>query len=470
MSSKRIRLFLVILTISIVTDLCAQENWQQAFTHVKNSIGLIEYYEQIGTPESIEEKSRVKKRLTGILVDNDGLMITSSDIFKAKLEFTTSSIFSKARLPEAIMVRFPDSEPVPADFIGKDDDKGLAFIRLQNKPKQKPVSFSENSSLNLGSTILIIQHLGTPYNYALVVHERRINAVITVPYLKYLCENQSGTLANFGLVINPKGKGLGVLMPPNGQVPQITFSFHERNQQVHAEVLAYFSFKEMVVNPPLFRQKETSRKKWIGIQMQPFTRTMARYYGAADVKGVMLNTILKDSPAERGGLQIGDVVTAVNNIKIEAEQNNDLQVFRNLIREQKEETARMRIFRNGEIMEIKVELGDIPIGQFLAEEVSNSSLGFSVKELTKDIILAKQMDFDTEGVWVSRVERAGWSDIAGLMIGDLILKIDNNPVTGLEEIRSHFAQIDETQPDYVSLFIKRGVETRFLFIKTNYEK
>jgi serine protease Do len=304
----------------------------------------------------------------------------------------------------------------------------------------------------------------------LVLNERRINAKIKVPNLKYLCENQSGTLSNFGLVVDTKGNGLGVLMPPNGAATQRTFDFHDPHHPVHAEILAYQSFKELIQNPPVYKKKETSRKKWLGINMQPFTRDMANYYGAPEIKGVLLNTILKNSPAEQAGLQVGDVLTAVNNVEVAAERNNDLQVFRNLIREQKEETAVLKVFRNGKIIDIKIELGDIPIGQFLAEEVSNAALGFSVKELTKDIILAKQMDFDTEGVWVSRVERAGWSDIAGLMIGDLILKLDNNPITGLEEIRNLFAQFDEKQPEYISIFIKRGAETQFLFIKTNYEK
>ena len=95
-------------------------------------------------------------------------------------------------------------------------------------------------------------------------------------------------------------------------------------------------------------------------------------------------------------------------------------------------------------------------------------MGFNVKELTQDIILAKQLNFDTQGVWVSKVERAGWADVAGLRVGDLIIKMNEKIVNSLETIKKRFVNIGEEKPEYVSLFIKRQSDTEFLFIKTNY--
>ena len=119
---------------------------------------------------------------------------------------------------------------------------------------------------------------------------------------------------------------------------------------------------------------------------------------------------------------------------------------------------------------VKVQLGDTPISQYLADEVSNSLLGMSVKELTQDIILAKQLDWETEGVWVSRVERAGWADVSGLQIGDLILKINSQKISGLDDIKQIFDSIETEKPEYLSLFIQRGTDTQFLFIKTNFQE
>ena len=94
----------------------------------------------------------------------------------------------------------------------------------------------------------------------------------------------------------------------------------------------------------------------------------------------------------------------------------------------------------------------------------------SVKELTQDIILAKQLDWETEGVWVSRVERAGWADVSGLQVGDLILKINSQKISGLDDIKQIFDSIETEKPEYLSLFIQRGTDTQFLFIKTNFQE
>ena len=60
-------------------------------------------------------------------------------------------------------------------------------------------------------------------------------------------------------------------------------------------------------------------------------------------------------------------------------------------------------------------------------------------------------------------------DVAGLTVGDLILKINDKPVTNLEDIKKSFQNIEKDKPGYLSLFIKRNSGTQYLFVKTNFE-
>lgn len=463
----RITIYLILLFYTAVS--ADSNDWQKAIANTRDKVVLIEYYEQIISPQSIAEKSRVKRQLSGLLVNESGLIITSSSIFKASLEFTSAaSIFSRAQKPTNIRVKFQGKDYQPADFIGKDDDKKLAFIKLKEKPEIPPIHFSDKPDLNLGSMALVIQHLNKRYDYEIMVNERLINAIITKPNKKYLCENTSMSLCRFGLVLNIKGKAVGIMRSStNTSFSPIDFS--DVPSASPAEIIPYSTFKELIANPPVYKEKKTARKKWLGIYMQPFTRDMAEYYNKTELEGVLINTILKDSPAQKAGLMSGDIVASINDIKVSAEQINDLRVFRKLIRGQKDTRVTFKIFRNGKYMEIEVDLGETPISQFLADEVSNSTFGLSVKELTQDIILAKQLDLDTDGVWVSKVERAGWADVAGLRIGDLILKINGQTINELEGVKINFDLIEKEKPGYFSLFIKRQTETRFLFIKTNFE-
>jgi serine protease Do len=396
--------------------------------------------------------------------------MTSSSIFKANLEFSaTPTFFSQPAMPTDIKVKFGDAEFQSAKFIGKDDDKKIAFIKLDKKPKVKPIQFKSDPKLKLGTQILIIQHLPQQFNYDLIVNERFVNAILSKPPKKYLCENNLRSLSDFGLVLTREGKAIGFINSTNRR-PEMTFELRDNQNSPPLEITLYNSFKELIEDPPVFKEKETTRKKWLGIYMQPFNRAIAAYKGRDAMTGVIINTVLKDSPAEKAGLKLGDVIISVDGQKVAAEKDNDLDGFRKLIREQKDSKVVFNIFRDGQFIDIDVLLGDTPISQFLADEISNSTIGLSVKELTQDIILAQRLDWETEGVWVSKTERAGWADVAGLRIGDLILAINDQQINGLKEIESLFEQVEKDKPPYLNLFIQRRGDTRFLFIKTNFEE
>ena len=243
---------------------------------------------------------------------------------------------------------------------------------------------------------------------------------------------------------------------------------YSQKQTGFGEIIMPESFKNLIKNPPKFEKKNTDRKKWLGINMQPFTRALANYFAADQLQGILISTIIDGSPADIAGIEIGDVITKFNGQKIAAEETADLSILRNLVRESGEETIEAEIWRKGKIKKVSINLTAVPISQYLADEVSNQRLGFSAKELTKDIIMAKQLEYDTNGVWVSRVERAGWADLSGLNVGDLLLKVNDQDLQSIDQLDEYLGRFEEEKPDYISFFIKRHSETRFLFIKTNF--
>ena len=71
---------------------------------------------------------------------------------------------------------------------------------------------------------------------------------------------------------------------------------------------------------------------------------------------------------------------------------------------------------------------------------------------------------DTEGLWVSRVERGSWADIAGLRVGDLLLRINDHKTDDIKGIKSLFDEIKKEDREYISMLINRRGQTQFLFI------
>lgn len=456
--------FIILLSLIVSSAFCqTRTKWDKVIEQIENNLVSIEYYEEINSSGSISNGNKIKRNLNGVVVDSSGLIMTSSSIYKATLDFSGGHPFGSDTPPTDISVRIPSGEIHDASFIGKDDDKNVAFIKLNEPVKLNEIKFGANNKYKIGQEIFLAYQLDEQYKYQLMVLQKTINSVVDGPPQKLLCEAR---LSNnkFGIACNSVGTPIGIFYEQN-----IDFSFDQNpSEPAFVEILLTNSFAELITNPPRYEKKNTSRKKWLGVNMQPFTRNLAKYFKDENVQGILINTVLEDSPAERAGLKIGDVIVELNGGKISAESVSDMQVFRNAVRESGGDVTSLKIWRKGKILDLKVELAEVPISQYLADEVSNELLGFSAKELTKDIILAKQLNFDVDGVWISRVERAGWADLSGLNVGDLLLKVDNKDLQDLDQLNKYLDEFEKDKPKYISFFVKRRSETRFLFIKTNF--
>ncbi len=464
--SKPAIILMSILFILTSTWAQNQDNWQKIIDVAEDNLVNIEYYEEINSPESISKTNKIKRNLSGVIVDSSGLIMTSTAIFRARLDFSRSSHFGPAHPPKDIKVKLKLGESVDAVFVGKDDDKNVAFIRTKEPLSTVWVTFNETTRNRMGQKIFIVYRLSETYNFQLMILEKSINSIIPGSPEKLLTD--IGDLRiNFGLVFDNSGSSLGVLYRASGGT-NLPYNYSPR-QSGFGEILIPKSFNNLIKNPPKYKKKNTARKKWLGVNMQPFTRSLARYFNADKLTGILISTVLEGSPAEKAGLKSGDVLTEFNGTELSAEKNSDLSALRNLVRESEKEMVDVKIWRKGKEKKLPINLAAVPISQYLADEVSNERLGFSAKELTKDIIMAKQLEYDTDGVWISRVERAGWADLSGLHVGDLLLKVDNQDLQSIDQLDTFLGSFEKEKPDYISFFVKRHSETRFLFIKTNFD-
>ncbi len=454
-----ISVFLVFTSVSAQS----QNTWNKIIEELGKNFVSIEYYEEVNSSASTTNGNKIKRKLNGVLVDSSGLIMTASSIYKATLGFSGGPQFGSTTVPTDITVRFQSGKISDASFVGKDDDKHVAFIRINEPVETSKLSFEGNSDYKVGQDIFMVFQLAEQHKYSLMVLKKTINSIIYGPPKTILSDAQLSQ-NKFGVACNSEGSPIGIFYE---QGAHYSFDYNP-SLPTFVEIMLAESFNDLIKDPPKYEKKNTSRKKWLGVNMQPFTRELAKYFNVGDVEGILINTVLDESPAKKAGIKIGDVIIEINGIKIAAEANTDMQVFRNTVREFVGDRASVKIWRAGKILHLKVELAEVPISQYLADEVSNELLGFSAKELTKDIILAKKLSFDVNGVWISRVERAGWADLSGLNVGDLLLKVNSKDLQDLNQLKDLLQDFEMEKPEYISFFIKRRSETRFLFIRTNF--
>jgi serine protease Do len=410
-------------------------------------------------------------KLKAGLVNSEGLVLTSDIIYPANLDIGETSLFymSTQPLPEDITVSFKQDQKLKARFISKDDESRIAFLQIiENKMLPPPVQFEAMSTTTIGEPLYLIQHLNGRFDFEKIVSAHNINTIIEKPKKRLLTTTIISPLSSCGLVVNTHGKAIGIVYRSETYYSNYEYQYEEsHNGQTIIQIIPAGQFIPMINNPPtLVSQKEGSGKSWLGIQMQVLKKNMAAYWDIKDTYGIIINKVMSGSPAKKAKLKPGDILISIGDLQFKGYDKKNLDILRTYVRDLPEGDISIRILRHKKLLDLNVQLERAPKSRFLAEEYSNEILGLGVKELTQDYIINNDLEFNTEGVWVSRVEDAGAAGIGGININDLILRINNNEIADLDDFKKITQALPDSKDEYVQIFLKRNGKTRFVYVKT----
>jgi len=165
---------------------------------------------------------------------------------------------------------------------------------------------------------------------------------------------------------------------------------------------------------------------WLGIEMQPLDKALAEALGLKDNNGVLVNKVLKGSPAEKGGLKSGDVIleAAGNTITGMEELKNliggmapNVEVEIRFIRDKKEKTVR-----------IKLDERDMEAVAALSSESGEDLIGLKVRAATDEMIQKYGLEQGEKGAVIVSVKDKSPASHADLHEGDVIKKINNRDI------------------------------------------
>jgi serine protease Do len=463
--------FIIIITIPSILPGQNNVTWPKNINSLKSSVCLVEYFQPQFEMGEIEDKSRIKKKITGILVNKEGLVITSDVIYPANLDIVESNMMyiSSQPMPEDITVSFKKEQKLKARFIGKDEELRIAFVEIiEPDSLPEPVPFKGESEFLVGDPMYLVQHLNGRYDFEKIITAHNINSIITQPKQRLLTTSKVAPISAGGLVVDGTGEAIGVIFRSETYYSHYEYAFDDPSMGLSLlQVVPAMQFLPLLENPPeLVTQKEGSGKSWLGIQMQILTEDMSIYWNIEGKNGIIINKVLPGSPAEKAGLKAGDIILSFGDLEINSYDKKNLDILRNYVRNQPTGNVTAQILRNKKPRKATVYLESAPKSRFLAEEYSDEFLGLGVKELTQDYIINNDLEFDTEGVWVSRLEDAGKASLAGINVNDLILKINDEDIRALEDFSNTTKDLKDSKLDYVQVFLKRQGQTRFVFIKT----
>ena len=159
---------------------------------------------------------------------------------------------------------------------------------------------------------------------------------------------------------------------------------------------------------------------WLGVSIQPLDQRIAQHLGVSkDVKGVLVSGVLDGTPADRAGLQSGDVITEVDGVK-----TNSPATLRNTIAMKGEgSTARISYLREGRATSVSVVLGELDDSPAVASNRAESSpkqkqyRGLSVRDLDRQARKRLRLDAQINGALVIGVDPGSAANKAGIQEG-----------------------------------------------------
>ncbi len=373
---------------------------------------------------------------SGFIISSDGYIITNHHVVNNADE---------------IIVKLKDRRQFVAKLIGSDESSDIALLKVdaKNLPMVKQGS---SAKLKVGEWVLAI---GTPFGF-----EQSATAGIVSAKGRSLPNGNYVPFIQTDVAINPGNSG-GPLFDMDGNVVGV-------NSQIYSRSGGYMGLSfaipiDVAMNVvEQIKSKGSVSRGWLGVQIQNVTRELAESFGMDKPYGALVAKIIKDSPAENSDLKIGDVIIEFDGHEVETSGSLPPIVGITPINEK----VKVKIYRAGKKKTVKVVVGllanktDVAIVEKNKPIKQVNRLGLAVTELSK--LQREQLDITKHGVIIQDVKQ-GVALEAGIQIGDIILRIQNNVVRGVADFDKIVKKLPTGQS--IAILIQRRGSPVFLALK-----
>ena len=377
---------------------------------------------------------------SGIIIGREGYILTNNHVVADA---------------DKITVRTQDGREYKATVVGKDPDTDVALIKVDHAFTPEQVALIGNSdSLDVGDwSIAMGNPLGLDWTLTVGVisAKGRSNLAIQGGGPSYQNFIQTDASINFG-------NSGGPLCNIHGEVIGMNSAINPSGQGIGFAIPINLAMK--VVDQ--IRAHGSVTRGYLGILPRELSPDLRSALGLQDADaGVFVERVDKDTPAEKGGLKAGDVITDLNGKKV-----NTVTDFRMAVADEPPGSKIvMQVLRDGKHEELTATLGDrakmaVNQGGKQDEQVvpaKDSWLGIKVEPVTDQLAHALELD-GTDGVIVTEVDSDGPSN-GKLQERDVIIEIDRKPVTDIGDFRKISSDLKNTKKAVLFRVIRNGQKT-----------
>ncbi len=357
---------------------------------------------------------------------------------------TNSHVVQNAR---SIRVRFDRHTEKRARIVGTDPKTDVAVIEVDDKdipnPESRIARLGDSDKLRVGQLAIAI---GNPYGL-----ERTVTVGVISALRRTIGITQYESFIQTDAAINPGNSG-GPLVNIKGEVIGINTAILAEGQGLGFAIP--INLAKWVADQLIEKGKVT--RGWLGIVIQDITPDMVESLGVKE--GVIIAQIMRGSPADKGGLKVGDIVIEVDGQKVS--EVRELQF--NIMRTEPGKEISMKVVREGKEISLKIRVGELPEDRQVGEaEQGQADLGLALRNLTQE----EEARLGTKGIFVVRVLPNSLAMQSGIFPGDIILQVGNRPVSNVREFQENIDALRQAGRESALLLIRRRGNNLFIVLR-----
>lgn len=381
---------------------------------------------------------------SGVIVSSDGTILTNYHVVDGA---------------QQIKVELPDKRTLDAKVIGTDKPSDLAVLKV-NASNLPVLPLGDSDKVRVGDVVLAV---GNPLGL-----EETVTAGIISAKGRSTGLSDGSSFEDFLQTDAPinQGNSGGALVNTNGELIGI-------NSQILSpsggNIGIGFAIPSNMAKSVMEQLSKTGKvhRGQLGVGIQKVTSDIAASLGLQNVQGVIVNSVMPNSPAERAGMRQGDVITAFNGSNVV-----DSNELRNKVASTAPGTVvTLTILREGRQQQLTATLGEFNGNTAKSESGNNDNggssnedgaLGLGVQPVTPE--LATQLKLrNVNGLVVTSVDPMGAAADAGVKPGDVIEQINRQPVHTAAEVRTAL-QRSGSRP--ALLLVNRGGQSFYVAVST----
>jgi serine protease Do len=393
-----------------------------------------------------ESERKQQGQGSGVIVSSSGQILTNNHVVEGA---------------DQITVALSDKREFKAKIVGTDKQTDIAVLQIEGEVKNLPVASLGNSdALRVGEWVIAI---GNPFGLSQTVTK----GIVSAKGVHNRGITSYESFIQTDAAINPGNSG-GGLFNLSGELIGVNTAILSRSGGFQGIGFAIPVNLAKSIMGDLLTDGKVSRG-WLGVSMQEIDQSIAKALNLNPATGALISEVFENSPAEKGGVKVGDIVRSINGKAIE--DANDLRHTVAMLRPG--EIAEFEVLRDGKTIKLKVtialrdenNLAGVMPGQKDKKEQKaeggKNEWGIQAEELTEAQKKEAGLSKSSGGVLVVSIAEKSPAEKSGLKKGDIILVANHKGIAGLKDFNAVFGENRST----ILLLIRRGGNQTYIALE-----